>query len=220
MSSSPHHQPLPLADAFAPIMALPRIFKTTLQNIPASVPYLLADPQCRAAWNRRLAPRPRHVLRVGIAWQGNPRHDWDRFRSIPLHLLTPLTRIPHVQLVSLQRGPGTEQIPEFQRLTHHALLLPFDPAPVSPVDFADAAAIIDSLDLVITVDSAPAHLAGALGKPAWVALSLAADWRWLTHRDDSPWYPSLRLFRQQSHGSWKTVIDHIAAELAAQPPAL
>jgi Tfp pilus assembly protein PilF len=207
-------QPLPAADFSSPLMALPRVFNTSLPTIPSSPAYLQPEPLRRDLWAQRLSACTSRPLRVGLCWQGNPHHQWDRFRSLPLALFAPLAKLPHVQLVSLQRGPGIEQIPAFQDLTHNALLVPTTGTQSSPDDLADSAAIISLLDLFITVDSAPAHLAGALGKPTWIALSRTADWRWLTDRSDSPWYPSVRLFRQTAPGDWPSVISQLAAALS------
>jgi len=208
-------EPLPPADLCAPLMALPRLFRTTLATIPAQTPYLSADPERIAAWRDRLATLagPDQLL-VGIAWQGNPHHQWDRFRSMPLMSYEPLTTIPGVRLLSLQRGPGVEQIEPFQRLTRGALIVPTDGHQTTPGHLADSAAILTLLDLIITVDTATGHLAGALARPVWVALSQAADWRWMTQRSDSPWYPTMRLFRQKKVHDWEDVIGHIGAHLA------
>ncbi len=148
-----------------------------------------------------------------MAWQGNPHHQWDRFRSMPLMHLEPLANLPNVRLVSLQRGPGIEQIPSFQRFTGDKLLVPTDGAQSTPADLADTAAIMSCLDLVLTVDTATAHLAGALARRTWVMLSTVTDWRWLSHRHDSPWYPTMRLFRQKSLGNWDELIARVAQSL-------
>ena len=213
----PQGAPLPPADLSVPLMALARLFKTTLATIPAAVPYISASSERSAAWRARLAPRggPGELL-VGISWQGNPNHQWDRFRSVRLMALEPLTRIPGVRLLSLQRGPGVEQIDGFQRLTNQALCVPTNGQQDTPEDLADSAALMSLVDLVITVDTATAHLAGAMARPVWVALSRAADWRWLTDRCDTPWYPSMRLFRQRNAGEWDEVLSHIAANLVAR----
>ncbi|HEY4330776.1 MAG TPA: tetratricopeptide repeat-containing glycosyltransferase family protein, partial [Phycisphaerae bacterium] len=211
----PKGDSIPAADLSVPVMALARLFNTTLETIPASVPYLAASPDLIAAWRERLAPllhHPRKFL-VGLCWQGNPHHQWDQFRSLPLSLLEALTQIPNVQFVSLQRGPGIEQIPSFQALTNNALTVPTSGSQSSPRDLADSAAIMSLLDLIITVDTATAHLAGALARPTWVLLSQTADWRWMTGRPDSPWYPSLRLFRQKNAGDWTYPIDQMAGRL-------
>jgi hypothetical protein len=145
---------------------------------------------------------------VGIAWQGNPRHPSDRRRSFPLASFEPLSALPGITLVSLQQGAGTEQL---DRLRGR---LPIEePAGFAHGDMLDTAAVIGGLDLVIAPDTAVAHLAGALGRPVWVALGSPSDWRWLAGREDTPWYPSMRLFRQTSPGSWHDVFERIAAAL-------
>jgi hypothetical protein len=200
--------PLPPCHVQVPLVSLPGIFGTTLASIPAPVPYLRADPGRVESWKKELEPLG--GFQVGIVWQGNPDNKGDRYRSLPMTHFEALGRVERVRLLSLQVGPGTEQL-----------------APVSfPVtdlgsrfdrsSFADLAAVLMNLDLVITVETAAAHLAGALGVPAWVALSIAGDWRWLLERADSPWYPTLRLFRQQRFGEWTDVFERMAAELKAK----
>jgi tetratricopeptide (TPR) repeat protein len=196
-------EPLPAFDVQAPLMSLPGLFGTTLASVPAEVPYLSVEPQLVKHWGERLGGAP--GFRVGIAWQGNPRHKWDAHRSIPLAAFAPLARVPGVRLVSLQKEHGTEQLPAFAK--HFAV------EDLGPGEFTDTAAAMAHLDLVITVDSAVAHLAGALGRPVWVALSTIVDWRWLLGRDDTPWYPTMRLFRQKRLGDWDEVIARIAREL-------
>jgi tetratricopeptide (TPR) repeat protein len=211
----PEGSPLPPFDTHAVLLSLPHLLGTTLETIPAAVPYLAADRARMAAWAKALAGVESY--RVGIAWQGNPRHPGDRHRSVPLARFAPLARVPGVRLISLQRGPGTEQLREL------ASRLPVVQLPTDSADdgaFLDTAALLKQLDLVVTVDTAVAHLAGALGVPAWVALPAVPDWRWLLERDDSPWYPTLRLFRQEELGDWPPVFEHMAAELRRRvPPA-
>jgi hypothetical protein len=173
--------------------------------VPADVPYLDAEPQLVAAWRRRLGSYP--GFKVGIAWQGNPNHRRDRLRSSPLVQFAPLARVPGVHLLSLQKGAGCEQLPALQgRFPVTDLGSRLD-------DFLDTAAVMKSLDLVISVDTAIAHLAGALGVPVWVALPFAPDWRWLLDREDSPWYPTMRLLRQTRPGRWEDVFHRIAEAL-------
>jgi hypothetical protein len=199
-------QRLPHFDAYAPLMSLPALLGTTLETVPAAVPYLFPDPQAVADWSAVLARYP--GFRVGITWQGNPHHAWDRHRSIPLAAFEPLARVPGVRLISLQRGPGTEQL---DRLRGR---FPVTVLPPRSDDFTETAALLASLDLVITVDTATAHLAGALGRPVWVAVAAIADWRWLFRREDSPWYPTMRLFRQRQLGRWAPVLRRVARTLA------
>jgi len=202
---------LPPFDVQAPLLSLPRIFRSTLATIPANIPYLCADPELRAHWQQQLSGV--RGFKVGIAWQGNPEHKRDRWRSVPLLAFEPLAGVLGVRLVSLQKGPGREQLPDLaNRLGVLDLADRLE-------DFADTAAVMRSLDLVITVDTAVAHLAGALGIPVWVALSLFPDWRWLLEREDSPWYPSMRLFRQSAWGDWAGVFERLTEALRQQVEA-
>lgn len=201
--------PLPNFDWQVPLLSLPRILGTNLSNIPSDVPYLLADRALAARWRERL--RIIGGFKVGIAWQGNPNHVADRQRSIPLASFAPLAQVPSVNLVSLQKDAGPDQIAKCAEVV-----------PVETLDgldehggaFMDSAAVMTNLDLVVTSDTAVAHLAGALGVSVWVALPAAADWRWLANRDDSPWYPTMRLFRQSTPGDWAVVFERIATEVA------
>jgi hypothetical protein len=189
----------------ASLLSLPDIFGTTLPTIPAAVPYLRAEAILVEHWKKELAPLD--GFRIGIAWQGNSQHAGDRYRSFPLIYFEPLARIDGVKLVSLQKGPGTEQ------LQGRFPILDLGDRLDAAGAFLDTAAIMMNLDLVITVDSAVAHLAGALAIPVLVALSIAPDWRWLLERADSPWYPTMRLFRQQRFGDWSNVFERIHEEL-------
>ena len=202
-------EPLPPFDAHCPLLSLPRAFGTTLSNIPAAVPYLSADAGRASAWRDRL---PRYGFRVGVAWQGNPVGKIDRGRSFPLAALAPIARVPGVRLVSLQKNDGEEQLRHLpDGMVVNGLGAGFDQGPDA---FLDTAAVMDSLDLVITCDTSVAHLAGALGRPAWVALKAVPDWRWMLDREDSPWYPTLRLFRQTTPGDWDGLFARMAGELA------
>jgi tetratricopeptide (TPR) repeat protein len=199
----------PAFDVHAPLMSLPGIFGTMLAEVPAPVPYLSADPRLVAHWRQDL--QALGGLRVGVCWQGNPGHARDRQRSFPLSGLEPLARLPGVRLVSLQRGPGVEQVAALRgRLEVTELGAGLDQA-AGP--FMDTAAVMTNLDLVISCDTAGAHLAGALGVPVWLALAHAADWRWLVDREDSPWYPTMCLFRQPVPGDWAAVFERMAAAL-------
>ena len=176
-----------------------------LETLAGGVPYLRASPALDAQWGERLGTDG--GLRVGLAWAGLPTHGNDRNRSIPPAMLAPLGQTAGVSFFSLQKGPPAEtQPPSGLTLT--------DLGPELS-DFADTAACIANLDLVITVDTSIAHLAGAMGKPVWVMLPFAPDWRWMLGRDDSPWYPSARLFRQPAPGEWEPVVVQIAAALSA-----
>jgi Flp pilus assembly protein TadD len=204
---------LPRYDLHAPLLSLPGIFKTTMTSIPNRVPYLAADPKLEKRWKRELE-RTRG-FKIGIAWKGNLDHPHNCHRSLPLATLAPLARIPGVQLFSLQRN-GTDEIRRNGRVfpvTDLAPRLDRDGA------FMDTAAVLKSLDLVISVDTAIAHLAGALAVPVWVALNIASDWRWFRERTDSPWYPTLRLFRQQRWGDWDDVVAQMAFQLQRQQTA-
>lgn len=199
-------------DVQASLMSLPGIFGTTLETIPAPRPYL-APPEDRiVVWRNELAREPR--LKVGIAWQGNPGHLRDGTRSIPLSKYAPLARIEGVQLYSLQWGPGRDQLND--PASRPSGIIDFGER---LGDFSNTAALMRNLDLVISCDSAPAHLAGALGVDVWVALAFAPDWRWLLERADSPWYPSMRLFRQTAPGDWQGVFAEIAAALRERAAA-
>lgn len=194
-------------DFWTPPMSLPHLCSTCMESIPAPIPYLAADPQRVANWTPLL---PASGLRVGLAWKGNPRFENDGDRSLPsLDVLAPLGAVDGIRLVSLQKGPGEEDAlhppPGLRLLALGGALR----------DFADTAAIVANLDLIISVDTAVAHLAGALGKPCWVMLpDYRTDWRWLTERTDSPWYPErMRLFRQPRGGGWSPVVAAVVEAL-------
>ena len=198
-----------LFDAQIAISSLPRAFGTRLETIPAAVPYLSAEPALREIWRKRIGAEG---FKVGVVWQGNPDPEADRSRSMPLTALAPLAEVAGVRLISLQKGIGEEQLvnlpPSFQVETLGA---DFDAGADA---FVDTAAAMTCLDLTITCDTSVAHLAGALGVPVWVALKSDAEWRWLTKRADSPWYPTMRLFRQKRRGVWSDVFEAMAGELA------
>jgi Flp pilus assembly protein TadD len=208
---------LPAFEAHAPLMSVPAILGTTLETLPRA-PYLSADAatieQWRGALTRALDVTDlASVYKIGIAWQGNPDNRIDRWRSFPLEMLAPLAEIAGVRLISLQKGPGTEQV--------RALGGRF---PVTELgggiegledrrDFLDTAAIMSLLDLVVTPETAVAHLAGALAVKCWVALCHAGDWRWMKEGDRSPWYSQIRLFRQTTMGIWDDVFRQMATAL-------
>ena len=197
-------------DFHVSLLSLPGIFGTTLTTIPAAVPYLSAEPQRIDRWRREV--RRHEGFRVGIAWQGAPWHVSDAQRSMPLSAFEPVAECPGVRLLSLQKGRGHEQLAILARPWRIVDLgAVLDQGPDA---FIDTAAAMKHLDLVITSDTAIAHLAGALGVPVWVALSKVPDWRWLLDREDSPWYPTMRLFRQTRAGDWGEVFVRMARELA------
>ncbi|MDE1995674.1 MAG: tetratricopeptide repeat protein [Rhizobiaceae bacterium] len=184
-----------------PLMSLPYVFGTEVGTIPASMPYLTA-PTDRKSWTQRIPARL--DCRVGLAWQGQKDHRRDRDRSMPASALAPLAAVADVSFYSLHKQPLESTIPGVLDIADLSDRLD---------DFGDTAAAIDRLDLVITVDTSIAHLAGALGKPVWLLLSHTPDWRWLLNRSDSPWYPTARLFRQPQPGDWGSVIREVTAAL-------
>jgi tetratricopeptide (TPR) repeat protein len=201
----PRGVPIPAFDVQVPLLSLPGIFHTSLATIPAQIPYLYAEPELVEYWRGQIASYP--GLRVGIVWQGSPMFSGDRRRSLRLRQLAPLAEVTGVSLFSLQVGAGSDQ------LATAGLPIIDLGSRFNPASLADLAAVLVNLDLLISVDTAPVHLAGALGVPVWVALPLAPDWRWLLDREDSPWYPTARLFRQQEFGNWDSVIDRMVVEL-------
>ena len=199
---------LPPFDLECPLMSLPAIRGTTEATIPADVPYLSAEPEAVERWRARIGD---HGFRVGIAWQGNPSRREDNGRSIRLEHYLPLASIPGVRLISLQKDVGAEQL--LPGMTVEALGEDFD---AGPDGFIDTAAVMMNLDLLITSDTAIPHLAGALGRPVWVALRAVPDWRFMLERPDSPWYPSMRLFRQTMRDDWAPVFGAIKDALATR----
>jgi predicted O-linked N-acetylglucosamine transferase (SPINDLY family) len=200
---------LPDFDVHAPLLSLPGLLGTTLATVPAAIPYLFADEQLVEHWRCQL--KTFQSFKVGIFWQGNTKYREDKWRSIPLSEFAPLARLEGVQLFSLQKGPGTEQL---HRLADRFSVVDLGPKlDEASGAFMDTAAVMKNLDLVITSDSSVAHLAGALGVPVWVALPVMPDWRWLLDREDSPWYPTMRLFRQTQRGNWDDVFQRLAAAL-------
>jgi hypothetical protein len=187
-----------------PLPSLPAVFRTQLSTIPRQAAYLTASTAAIESWS---ACMQGSGLKVGLAWAGDPRHGRDRHRSVSLPMLEPILYTPGVSFVSLQRGAAAEQI---VHLPAGVTLLEIEDR---CIDFADTAAAVMALDLVITVDTSIAHLAGALGKPVWILLPFVPDWRWLLRREDSPWYPTARLFRQRSPGAWMEVIMRVAEQL-------
>lgn len=203
--------PLPEFDTYIPFMSLPHVFRTDVDSIPQNMPYLSVSSELDTEWGKHISEIS--GFRVGLVWAGNPLHKNDDARSISLEQLTPLGSLPGVQIISLQKGSGEAQIPH-------------SPFPMYALgdriqDFADTAAILNHLDLLVCVDTSIAHLAGAMNVRTCLLLAKSPDWRWLLDRSDSPWYPSLRLFRQQQSESWKSVIDEVAQyilKFMQQPP--
>ena len=197
--------PVPEFDFFCPLMSLPLAFKTTLDTIPRAPAYLKASDDNLAAWEKRLGPRERP--RVGVAWSGNPTHNKDRDRSIPMEIMFEVLSILPFEFVSLQKDvrPNDEafllKTPWLRRFDEHIN------------DFEDTAALCCLVDVVISVDTSVAHLAGALGCQTWILLANSPDWRWLTNRSDSPWYPSVTLMRQEAEWDWGVVLKRVSQAL-------
>lgn len=192
-------------DFHVPLMSLPGILGTNLSNIPASLPYIRTDQTLAKIWGARIKDVP--GLKVGVVWAGHPQHNNDHNRSIPLSLIASLAESENISLYCLQKDK-------------HKKWMDMDPATVfvqdlgaQIADFADTAAVIENLDLVVSVDTAMVHLAGAMWKPVWTLLPISPDWRWMLEREDSPWYPSMKLFRQTTAGDWASVIENVKSAL-------
>jgi hypothetical protein len=201
---------VPPFDFLMPLASLPRLYQTTRATIPATQGYLRAPAEAVARWQARIAA-PGTGLRVGLAWGGNPEQSNDRNRSATLTALLPLLEVPGTRFYNLQIGPRVAEIAECgvgDRLVD-----------LSPhlTDFVETAAAMTVLDLMITVDTSAAHLAGALGRPSWVALTFLPDWRYHRSGIENPWYASQRLFRQPQCGDWASVVAEIGAALRAEP---
>ncbi|HXU99534.1 MAG TPA: tetratricopeptide repeat protein [Caulobacteraceae bacterium] len=200
----------PKVDAWETMSGLPRHHGTRLGAIPAAIPYLHPQPEARARWAARLdqlAPPGRP--RIGLVWAGRPTHMNDRNRTITLSRLAAITELDQFNFISLQKGPATEQVGGY-----------FGRAPLINLgpeldNFGDSAAVIEALDLLVCVDTSVGHVAGAIGKPVWVMLPYAPDWRWLRERTDTPWYPNMRLFRPPAPKDWDGVTAAVAAALRA-----
>lgn len=185
-------------DVQCPLMSLPQRFGTELDSIPAPARFAIPDA-ARAKWAARLRTERR---KVGIVWATNPSYLNNSARSVPAREFQPLTRLSGIQCWSLQVGPAVAETPDGLVNLSEEL-----------IDFAETAAVISELDLVITVDTGVAHLAGSLGKPVWLLLTYASDWRWMLDREDTPWYPTMRLFRQKRPGEWGEVVERVLREL-------
>lgn len=199
---------LPGFDCHCPLLSLPLVFSTNLNSIPADIPYLHPDPEITARWKARIESRP-SAFKVGLVWAGSRENKLDRRRSINFDQLSRLAIVPGIDFLSLQKGRDAPSPPPGMNLIDWTNELR---------DFADTAGLIANLDLVIAVDTAVAHLAGAMGKPVWLMLPFMPDWRWLLNRSDSPWYPTVRLFRQTSRGDWPGVIQNVADALQTMRP--
>jgi len=192
-------------DFLSTLQTIPHIVGIDFNSSSFQIPYLHADPTLINHWENRL---PSKGYRIGIAWQGNALPSG---RSIPLTSLAPLSRIPGVQLISLQMNEGMEQL---DGLPDGMIVSTLGPEfNAGPDNFVDTAAVMKNLDLILTIDTSVAHLAGALGCPVWVMLKSDPDWRWLRDREDSPWYPTMRLFRQNANGDWDDVIGRVVDAL-------
>jgi tetratricopeptide (TPR) repeat protein len=195
-------------DAQVALMSLPHFFNTDLSSVPNQVPYLKAEPRLEQAWKARIGP---HGFKIGIAWQGNPVGAIDAGRSVPLKQFAPLSKIPDARLISLQKHVGLDQLADLpEGIKIEAMGDEFDSGPDA---FVDTAAVMNNLDLIITCDTSIAHLGGALGRPTWVALKQVPDWRWMLDQEDTPWYPTMRLFRQNERDDWGDVFSNIEQSL-------
>ena len=203
---------LPAFDVQTPLASLPGIFRTLVDTIPAAVPYLSVDAERIEQWRPVIFGEGDSPLRVGIVWQGNPKYSGDRQRSIPLTRFASLAGITGVRLFSLQKGPGTPQLAGIEgkfRIVDLESRLGDDNESLTNIG-----AIMKHLDLVVTCDTAIGHLAGALGVKVWTALPHVPDWRWMLHREHSPWYPTMRLFRQTRRGQWDDVFERLTVARA------
>lgn len=206
------YDPVPVTELHCPLLSLPRAFGTGLETVPNTVPYLSADPGEVDRWRARLPADGR--LTVGLVWSGDPRphnpkaNAVDRRRSLTLADLSPLAAVDGVAFISLQKGAAARQAQDPPAGMNLIDLMD------DVTDFADTAALVACLDLVVTVDTSVAHLAAALGRPVWVLSRYSGCWRWLMNRDDSPWYPTLRLFHQDAPGDWSRPIARLATALS------
>ncbi|OYQ31471.1 hypothetical protein CHU95_20180 [Niveispirillum lacus] len=202
-------QPLPPHDAHISLLSLPYLLGARVDNVPAQVPYLATEPDVQAHWANRLSDFA--GVKVGLVWAGNPEFKADRLRSPGLRAFRPLLDLPGVSFFGLQKGPGRQDLD-----TIGPLPVSFTDLGPEIGDFADTAAIMANLDLIITSCTGPAHLAGGLGRPTWTVLPFSPDWRWLAAGEDTFWYPTMRLFRQPERGDWGTVIGRVSAALRAR----
>jgi hypothetical protein len=203
-----HWSDRPAYAAFCPLSGLPRLAGTRVDNIPAPIPYLHPDPANVARWAQRLDGLvPKGFRRIGVIWAGRPAHNNDRNRTVLLADLAPLDEVPGIALLALQKGPRTGQAGGW-----------FGRAPLINLGaeietYDDTMAILRNIERLVTVDTSVAHLAGAMGRPVWIILPFAPDWRWLLQREDTPWYPTARLFRQSGPRRWDDVLQRVVAAL-------
>jgi tetratricopeptide (TPR) repeat protein len=214
-------EPLPAFDYHCPLLSLPLALRTVIETIPADTPYLFADAQASARWGSRIGEAvPRNMLKVGLVWAGGHRahvpelRKNDARRSLSADRFAPIIEVPGIQFFSLQKGDKAAQQLAEMRERHEASRQLIDWTDELG-DFAETAALVDNLDLVISVDTSTAHLAGAMNKPVWILNRLDTCWRWMLEREDTPWYPSARLFRQPALGDWDSVIGNVARALEA-----
>ncbi len=200
---------LPDFDYQCALLSVPLYLKTSLETIPVEIPFLVPGSDRQQYWSDVLAKQ--EGKKVGFNWNGNIKFSRDHFRSVPLESFLPLGEVKGVQLVSLQQVNGLEQIEPLKTLWD--LFEPGAEYEAETGSFMEAAALIQNMDLVITSDTATAHLAGSLGVPVWILVSQMPEWRWMLERTDSPWYPTARLFRQETLGDWKPVIEEVKSEL-------
>jgi hypothetical protein len=198
---------LPAFDLHCPLMSLPLAFGTEMASIPAEIPYLRTNADLASKWGERMGER--RLPRIGIAWAGSAVHKNNSKRSIALERFAPLLKTQGVEFVSIQKELGRS---DAIVLEDHASVLNVGE---QLGDFTDTAAVISSLDLVISADTSVAHLAGAIGRPVWILIPLAPDFRWLLEREDSPWYPTARLFRQPRLEDWDSVLERLRGELVS-----
>jgi len=206
--ASPKPDEMPNYDYHIPMMSLPLAFGTKLETIPKQIPYLVAGPALVEQWRPKLSHYS-NSFKVALAWAGRPTHEQDAYRSCKLADFAPLARVSNVTFFSLQKGPASKQAS-----TPPAGMTLIDLSP-DLTDFAQTAAALSQMDLLISVDTAPVHLAGALGKNVWTLLAYAPDFRWMLNRTDSPWYPTMKLFRQKKFNDWAEVFERVADELPA-----
>jgi tetratricopeptide (TPR) repeat protein len=202
-----YSEPLPYFDVHCPLLSLPLIFDTTSETIPSKIPYITPEPGLTQKWKDKIQ-HENSKYKIGLAWSGNSKHKNESIRSFSLDIFLPLAQCKNITFYSLQKGEAAAQATNPPEGIH---LIDFME---DIIDFSDTAALIDNLDLVISVDTSVAHIAGALGKPVWILLPFVPDWRWLLHREDSPWYPTMRLFRQQTPGDWDSVIAVVKDKLS------